>query len=393
MALGTPGDLRAEMTDVPSPSPRVLIVIGALDRGGAEGQMVEFVRASHPGHALCSVVCLIRAGDRAGEAGDVGASVAVLGLRRGPLAPLGAVASGLRGVVRLIRILRRERPDIVYCLMGGAQLIALPVAAVAARGALRVAGLRAPHGDDRLPFHTDWLRDRVLTLAHGAIANSAASIPTWENAQPSLRGRIHLVANGVAPEAAPVSERSEGDTVTIVCVASLVPRKDHRLLLEAVARLPSEPSWRLELIGEGQLQRTIEQDVSARGLSDRVSMLGQRADVRALVARADIVVLSSDSEGTPNALLEAMASGVPVVATRVGGVQDLVGEDAGLLVPYGDAAALAEALSRLIRDPSLRSTVGAAGAARVAEHHSIDRMRDRTLAAFAVIEASASRAR
>jgi glycosyltransferase involved in cell wall biosynthesis len=109
------------------------------------------------------------------------------------------------------------------------------------------------------------------------------------------------------------------------------------------------------------------------GLGGAFTLLGWSADRSAIYRDADVAVLSSVSEGHPYALLEAMAAGVPVVATRVGGVPELVGE-AGSLVPPRDPDALAAALLALLRDPELRAELGRNGRARVEERFSIERM-------------------
>jgi colanic acid/amylovoran biosynthesis glycosyltransferase len=159
------------------------------------------------------------------------------------------------------------------------------------------------------------------------------------------------------------------DPWLVVTVGSLLPKKGHAVLLEALSR--ADPRWKLVLVGDGPLQDRLEQQVTALGLDDRVTLLGpQSAErVREWLQRAAASCLASvetpegDRDGIPVALMEAMACGAVVVGTDVGAVRELV-EGAGLLVPPGDPVTLAAALDRL-RDGDLRARLVRAGQARI----------------------------
>ncbi len=140
----------------------------------------------------------------------------------------------------------------------------------------------------------------------------------------------------------------------IVSVARLEPQKNPLGLIDAFAAA-REPNWRLLLAGDGSMRPAAEQRVRELGIADRVSFLGVRQDIPDMLAAADIFVLASEWEGSPVAVIEAMASGLPVIATDVGGVPELV-EDAvtGLLVPAGNSARFAAALTRLANDAAGR---------------------------------------
>jgi glycosyltransferase involved in cell wall biosynthesis len=119
------------------------------------------------------------------------------------------------------------------------------------------------------------------------------------------------------------------------------------------------------VVGEGPDRDAVAQAIHDRGLADRVELTGTREDVAQILARADVFVLSSRSEGMPMSALEAMAAGLPVVATAVGGVPELVVDgETGFLVPPGDAPALSRALDRILGDPDLRRRLGEAGRQR-----------------------------
>ena len=168
--------------------------------------------------------------------------------------------------------------------------------------------------------------------------------------------------------------REHGAGFQVLFVGRLVERKGVTHLIEAVRRLPADLRGRLVVIGDGPERAALETQARDSGLGDRVEIRGRVSDesLRATYARSDVLVLPSildargDTEGLGVVLLEAMSYGVPVVASDIGGITDIVEHDqSGLLVPPGDPAALAQTLERLARDPALRARLGAAGAQRV----------------------------
>jgi glycosyltransferase involved in cell wall biosynthesis len=155
------------------------------------------------------------------------------------------------------------------------------------------------------------------------------------------------------------------DALVFTCVAGLRPQKNHRLLLQAFAQAaPQLPDALLLLVGPpDRLDPAYAESLKALaqelGLGQRVRFLGSRADVPDILRASDVFVLSSDYEGNPLSVLEAMAAGLPVVSTAVGGVPELVQHGAtGLLVPAGDAHALAEAMAQLGCNAPLRAAMG-----------------------------------
>jgi glycosyltransferase involved in cell wall biosynthesis len=150
------------------------------------------------------------------------------------------------------------------------------------------------------------------------------------------------------------------------CVARLVPVKDHATLVEAFAIVRAEhPELHLVLVGDGECRRELEAQVERLGLTGAVTFTGELRGGGNHHRAFDISALTSLSEGFPNSLVEAMAAGVPVVATAVGGSVDAVAEgETGFLVPPRNAGALALALRRLAEDPALRATFGSAARER-----------------------------
>lgn len=353
---------------------KLVLVIGRLERGGSERQVVELVRAAHPDHAQCVVICLGDEGPLAGEIRAVGANVLALGAQR---------LYDPRALWRMARTLRRERPDVIYAFLFWGYSISLPLAALAAPRACRIQARRSlPDVDvpSRSIFRRlRWIADRC---SHGAIVNSIAVGSAIARHEPVLNGRLWVVPNGVRSTAH--RPRPVGADLTIVCVANLIPYKGHATLLEAVHRLRPR-GWSLLLVGEGPERESIQRLIASANLQEQVCLLGRRLNVHDILDAADLLVLPSYSEGMPNAVMEAMAHGIPVVASDVGGIRSLLGSGAGTVVAPGDEKALAEALQRLIDDPSLRAAMGAKGRALTHGSLGVDAMREATLSAISDI--------
>jgi glycosyltransferase involved in cell wall biosynthesis len=145
-----------------------------------------------------------------------------------------------------------------------------------------------------------------------------------------------------------------------VTLGSLTPEKDHSTLILAAARLVRDlPDLHWIVVGEGAMQSRIQQQIADCGLAGRVHLMGPMADPHQALGQADIFVLSSISEGLGTSVLAAMAEGVPVVATRVGGVPDLLDSGAGLLVEPRNPEQLADAVRRVLGDVALRQRLTA----------------------------------
>lgn len=196
------------------------------------------------------------------------------------------------------------------------------------------------------------------------------------------RSRIHQLGNGVdmaqfraaASRAQAKAVLAVGSAPFVLYVGRLSPEKNPDGLIAAwrAACDTLPPDWRLVLVGDGPLRDALADRIQAEGLADRVLLAGQRSDVQLWMAAADAYVLPSHFEGLSNTLLEAMASGLPVVATRVSGVGELVeANGAGLVVDVGDVTALSDALIQLAGDAGLRDRLGQAGRAAVEAGYSL----------------------
>lgn len=198
--------------------------------------------------------------------------------------------------------------------------------------------------------------------------------------------RVKVIYNGVNSTEFVGGGRSDarralgiGDRDDVVIqVARLDALKDHFTALRAIERLTAaRPTLQLLLVGEGPERRAIEAEIDRRGLQNHVRLLGLRSDVAQLLTAADAFLLSSVSEGIPVTVIEAMLAELPVVSTRVGGVDEVVkSEVTGLMAAAGDDATLAEALDRLLSNESLRRQMGQAGRQRATELFSEQQMHE-----------------
>jgi len=168
----------------------------------------------------------------------------------------------------------------------------------------------------------------------------------------------------------------EGPLVAVI--GNLWPVKGHRTLVEAVALLPADlRAVQFICAGEGPEKEYLLSRIAQLGLHERVHLIGHRLDVPAVLSRAVAACLCSSAEGLSNALMEAMAARLPLVATRVGGNPELVREgENGFLVPYRDARALADKLTALLRHPEQARAMGLRGRQKVESELSMDRMAD-----------------
>ena len=164
--------------------------------------------------------------------------------------------------------------------------------------------------------------------------------------------------------------RLPGNSRVAVALGALTPEKGHSTLIGAAALLVRDlPGLHWAVVGEGPRRALLERQIADLELGGRVHLLGELPDPHQALTGADVFVLSSLSEGLGSAVLAAMAAGVPVVATSVGGVTELVGHGRGLLVPAGDAPALAAAVHRVLSDDMLRVRLAQAGRETAREFH------------------------
>jgi len=198
--------------------------------------------------------------------------------------------------------------------------------------------------------------------------------------------RCRVISNGIPTDRYACAQTSrkewraregfEDDDVLFVSVARFAPQKNHALLLKAFAQGPaSVPKAHLVLVGEGVLREQLEEQAKSLGLASQVHFLGLRTDIPDVLRAMDVFVLSSDYEGNPLSVMEAMAAGLPVVTTAAGGVPDLLEHGRqGLIVPLGNVQVLSIAMSLLVEDREHRQSLGRAAARRARENFDVSTM-------------------
>jgi glycosyltransferase involved in cell wall biosynthesis len=319
-----------------------------------------------------------------------GQEVSILALRGGPLADQAReqgvpvhVPGGSHRAVRLFRALStlaRLQPDIVHA-HNPTSLHYATLAKQVSRARVLMTDHGQGLGSVRSPGNGEWSRTDAVVAVSEAVAQRRDIEP--------IRGRTRVIPNGVEPAAALRSRaavRAElgepEDRIVAIIVARIDGRKGHETLLRALAHMQGTPvAARLTLwvAGDGAQRPAMEELAREMGLSPApVRFLGFRSDVPDLLAAADLFILPSLAEGLPLSVLEAMAHRLPVIATPVGGVPEVVVlEETGLLVPTEEPEALAAAIERLGEDEKTRRRLGAAGYERVLREFSFDRMVER----------------
>ncbi len=344
-------------------------MIGQLSVGGAEGQLRELIRGMDRSRFEPMVYSLAEGTGRLQPALEAaGATVRVVG------------SKGLTRARRLAKALRGDGAGLVHSWLF-----------IANTYAWLARGLGA-----RLPLVTSarncksqgWLHHLANTAAFRAssriVTNSEQVRQYIVRHYAAPADRIRMIHNGVDTVRFQPAGRPADHQPTVITIGRLVAQKNPLLFVEAAARVRQQlPGARFVMVGDGPLRPTVESRVRALGLTERFDLVGERTDIESFYAAADVFWLTSSWEGLPNVILEAMACGLPVVTTDVGGVRELLrtGEE-GYVVPVNDAEAVAAAGLRLLRDAALCRAMGAA-ARRTAETFSLTRMVAATEALYA----------
>lgn len=369
--------------------PLVAHVIYALGTGGLENGLVNIINRCPPARYRHAIICLSHATAFAGRICVPGVELIELHKRPG---------HDPRMYWRLWRTLRRLRPAVVHTRNLAA--LETQVLGLFMPGVRRVHG---EHGRDVSDLHGRNPRYRLLRRALqpliGRFITVSRDLARWLEGDVGIpRHKVVQIYNGVdherfrappaLPAALPPAFRPGEGRVIVGTVGRLAAVKDQQLLLRALDRIfrqrrAMRPRLRCIVVGDGPEREALLRLVAERGLDDAVFFAGDCSDVPAWLAAMDLFVLPSLGEGISNTVLEAMAAGLPVVATAVGGNPELVAPGVnGSLVPAADASALAAALSELAADPALRRRMGAAGRRRVQERFDWSRTVDRYLGVY-----------
>ena len=288
----------------------------------------------------------------------------------------------IRGLWQLWILLRRERFDVVETFTHDSNLLGLPLAWLA-RIPVRIATHRG-----RIEDFPRWRQSLHSWLINIGMAHTLVAVSEQTRRQAVEEGvradKVSVIPNGVTPldtlsvnrpEARKNLGLNEAD-IFLLSIGRLTYQKGHEFFIHALAKVVSRfPNVKAGICGDGPLRPQLESQILRLGLSHHVKLLGAWDDVSPILASADVFVLPSRWEGLSRAMMEAMAAGIPVIATRVDGIQDLVTNDVhGLLVPAEDPERLGNSILQLLRDPEMMKRIGSAGRAHVLQIHSTDDM-------------------
>jgi glycosyltransferase involved in cell wall biosynthesis len=352
----------------------------SLDTGGLERIVVDLVRHGRRcGHRV-SVLCIERPGTLAPQVEALGATLVCVGKPAG-------VRLGTRGQVAAV--LRGLRPDVLHTHQVGA----LFYAGRAARDLGIPVVVHTEHINNVRKAHGGYLRRLKMTWLWWWTARYARRFfCVSEDISAEMAARrivpkhkLSVVLNGIntEPFREPVDRDAlraslgiPADALIVGSVGRLNEVKCQDLLLRAFARVRADvPAARLLLVGDGPMRTALEELAGQLGVADAVCFAGYQARPERFLGVMDVFALTSRMEGLPLAILEAWAAGLPVVASAVGGVPDLINhEQNGLLFASGDEDALTGLLGRLLRDPAGGRSLGAGGRAEVMERYDLQRM-------------------
>lgn len=349
--------------------PRVLQVVLSLNPGGTERLVIELTRRLSRAIPM-AVCCLDEAGEWAAELRDAGVTVESLGRRAGFDARVG---------LHIRRIARAHRASLMHCH----HYSPFVYGSLARIGGANCRMVFTEHG--RLSDARPSLKRRAANVFFSRFADRVFAV--------SEDLRRHLVEEGFRPEAvnviyngidlnvngaAPTRIREMFNlppaALIIGSVGRLDPVKDLATLVAATAEVGRSHPAELIIIGDGPDRARLERAAAESGIGAHVHFLGFRSDARAWLGACDVYVNSSVSEGVSLTILEAMAAGLPIIATRVGGTPEILDTTCGILVPARAPQALAAALLQLAGDPQRRAQLGCAARWRVEERFTLDRM-------------------
>lgn len=353
---------------------RIALVIDNLARAGAQRQACLLLRGLQArGHAL--IVLVLNDDTDAANLVQVSAVAEVEVIGKGRL------AAGL-GPLALLRRFRAWRPDVIMTMLEVSDVLGRIAGHLYSRASV-VTSIRARNaqkGAWRL-----WLDRRTMRWADRVVFNSSAVVDWSMQNEGVSPEQVRVIPNGVEIPATPVAPAKatalgvRQDARIVLAVGRLQPQKRIGLLLEALVQLPDSLA-RTELLiaGTGPLQDELAAKAVAMGLAARVHFLGNRQDVAPLLVLAEVFVLPSAWEGMPNVVMEAMAAGCPVVATRIDGTTELLPDASfGWLVEPDEARPLAAAIAEALTDRDEAKRRADRARARATQSFGVEAMVDR----------------
>jgi glycosyltransferase involved in cell wall biosynthesis len=351
--------------------PNVLQVVLSLNPGGTERLVVELVRRLRPELSM-AVCCLDEEGAWGEGLRHEDINVVALRRRHGFRPHLGRA---------IARAAAQHGARVVHCH----HYSPFVYASIARLWSPHLKIVFTEHGrlNDAGPSSKRRTANRVLAHAPQTVVTVSSELKQHLVAEGFPTSKVSVIYNGI--DVGPLPDSSararmrsqlgiEDGTIVVGTIARLDPVKDLETLVHAVGRLAARRPMVLLVIGDGPERSRIEAAALRAGVASSVRFLGHRDDARELLAACDVYANSSVSEGISLTILEAMAAGLPVVATRVGGTPEIVDVSCGRLVLSRDPASLAATLEQLADDRALRCALGRAARARVEERFTLDRM-------------------
>jgi glycosyltransferase involved in cell wall biosynthesis len=335
---------------------KVVYLSHAFMVGGAEEMVLNLVRRL-PGRFEPAVVCIHHAGPIGEEIQRTGVPFTVLGLNPGVLRPL--------DVLKLRDFLQRAHPVIVHTFLLTGSLYGRFAAMMA--GVPIVIGTEVNIYENKRPLHARM--ERWLMAGTDAVIASASSVKDFYTRQVAADpAKVEVIYNAVDWSQLETTMNRDAfrdsigvprDAMLAAIIARLTEQKAHRVLFDALAQHPGLQHLHLLVVGDGELGDELRQRVETHGLQRRVHFVGARRDLGNVLAAVDLFTMPSLWEGLPLSLVLAMGAGLPVVATRVAGIPEVVQDNVnGLLVSPGKSDELAAALARIVADVSLRKSLG-----------------------------------
>ena len=354
---------------------KIIFIVDSLRRHGAQRFLTYLARGlSNRGHVQ-RVIVLNKARDSDIEQALSSARCAVTYIGKSALLLGGA------GWWRLVAILKKTRPDVVMTMLDFADTLGRPAAQLAGCGRL-VTSIQVRNLAK--PAWQRWLDRKTVRWADKVIFNSGQIVNHAREKEGVREDQIVIIPNGVedlrtrSGALRTDSRRQLGlgpKTVLLGTVVRLYPQKNLSLFLRALAKLSALHRWKALVVGDGPERQKLLVLADELGLRDRVIWLGARPEVETWLAAMDVFVHTSDFEGMPNAVMEAMAMGLPVVASAVDGTCELIEEGvSGYLLPPGDVDAFAQRIRELMEDSDLAHQLGEKAHRDVLERFGMARM-------------------
>jgi glycosyltransferase involved in cell wall biosynthesis len=358
---------------------RILFVITSTHVGGAEKVLFEVAKHLKERGVALQVCVLKERGAYAAKLESVGVPVCSLGI--GESKGIRGILACVTGLPRLIKVIRRFKPQIVHAFLFRANLLAR-LAAPLSGVPINISSIRTIE-NQRLHYFAIDRWTSFLVTRHVAVSQKVKQITCRRSR--IADGQVSVIRNGVQIEevgatpalgVAKSVQCNARDGLVCGTVARLDPQKGLSFLLRGFAILAREfPSLKLLFVGEGPERFSLQCLATELNLSNRVCFTGLAANPFEYLRQMDVFVLPSLCEGLPNALLEAMSIGVPVVASRVGGVDEAVqDQESGLLIPPGSSEAIADAVRFVLTHPDRAEQMAVASRARIREKFSLNGM-------------------